>query len=119
MLNIITIDGPAGVGKGTVCKLLAKNLDTRILNSGEIFRTFAYYLKKNNINIEDTTAVVNSAKKFEYKKLSSNKLYSKDIDFISSKISMIPNLRKITIKIKRDFIKLNNKRVIIEEGRNK
>ena len=117
MLNIITIDGPAGVGKGTVCKLLAKNLDTRILNSGEIFRTFAYYLKKNNINIEDTIAVVNSAKKFEYKKLSSNKLYSKDIDFISSKISMIPNLRKITIKIQRDFIKLNNKRVIIAEGR--
>ena len=99
MLNIITIDGPAGVGKGTVCKLLSKNLDTRILNSGEIFRTFAYYLKTNNINIEDTIAVVNSAKKFEYKKLSSNKLYSKDIDFISSKISMIPNLRKITIKI--------------------
>ena len=44
MVNIITIDGPAGVGKGTVCKLLAKNLDTRILNSGEIFRTFAILL---------------------------------------------------------------------------
>ena len=87
------------------------------MNSGEIFRTFAYYLKKNNINIEDTTAVVNSAKKFEYKKLSSNKLYSKDIDLISSKVSMVPDLRKITIKIQRDFAKLNNKRMIIAEGR--
>ena len=47
MVNIITVDGPAGVGKGTLCKLLAKNLDTKVLNSGEIFRTFAYHLKKN------------------------------------------------------------------------
>ena len=30
---------------------------------------------------------------------------------------MIPNLRKITIKIQRDFIKLNNTRTIIAEGR--
>tara|TARA_A100001015_G_scaffold152581_1_gene169226 strand:- start:1760 stop:2389 length:630 start_codon:yes stop_codon:yes gene_type:complete len=117
MINIITVDGPAGVGKGTICKLLSKNLDSKILNSGKIFRTLAYYLKKNNIEIEDTAAVVNSAKKFEYKKLSSNKLYSKDIDLISSKVSMVPDLRKITIKIQRDFAKLNNKRMIIAEGR--
>ena len=48
MINIITVDGPAGVGKGTICKLLSKNLDSKILNSGKIFRTLAYYLKKNN-----------------------------------------------------------------------
>ena len=119
MVNIITVDGPAGVGKGTLCKLLAKNLDTKVLNSGEIFRTFAYHLKKNKVDFEDTKAVINSANEFKYKKTSSNKLYSKDIDLISSKISMIPNLRNITIKIQRDFIKLNRSNVstIIAEGR--
>lgn len=119
MVNIITVDGPAGVGKGTVCKLLAKDLDAKVLNSGEIFRTVAYYLKENNVDIENTTSVINSAENFEYKKISSNKLYSRDIDLISSKISMIPSLRKITIKIQKDFVKLNKHRTktIIAEGR--
>ena len=119
MVNIITVDGPAGVGKGTVCKLLAKDLDAKVLNSGEIFRTVAYYLKENNVDIENTTSVINSAENFEYKKISSKKLYSRDIDLISSKISMIPSLRKITIKIQKDFVKLNKHRTktIIAEGR--
>ena len=123
MVNIITVDGPAGVGKGTICKLLAKDLDAKVLNSGEIFRTVAYYLKKNKVDFENTTSVINSAENsaenFEYKKISSNKLYSRDIDLISSKISMIPRLRKITIKIQKDFVKLNKHRTktIIAEGR--
>ena len=119
MVNIITVDGPAGVGKGTVCKLLAKDLDAKVLNSGEIFRSVSYYLKKNNVDFENTTSVINSTENFEYKKISSNKLYSRDIDLISSKISMIPSLRKITIKIQKDFVKLNKHRTktIIAEGR--
>ena len=119
MVNIITIDGPAGVGKGTICKLLANYLNAKVLNSGEIFRTVAYFLKKNKIDFEDTTRVINSTKKFEYVKVSSDKLYSRDIDLISSKISMIPNLRKIIIKIQRDFVRINNYRTntIIAEGR--
>ena len=119
MVNIITVDGPAGVGKGTVCKLLAKDLDAKVLNSGEIFRTVAYYLKENKVDIENTTSVINSAENFEYKKISSNKLYSRDIDLISSKISMIPSLRKITVKIQKDFVQSNKYRTktIIAEGR--
>jgi len=119
MVNIITLDGPAGVGKGTVCELLAKCLNAKVLNSGEIFRSVAYYLKKNKVDFENTNSVIKSANEFKYKKISSNKLYSRDIDLISSKISMLPSLRKITIKIQRDFVKLNKIRTktIIAEGR--
>ena len=119
MVNIITLDGPAGVGKGTLCKLLAKYLDAKVLNSGEIFRTVAYYLKKNKVDFEDARTVIKIAKKFKYEKISSNKLYVKDIDLISSKISMIPSLRRTTTKIPRDFVKLNRHDTItmIDEGR--
>ena len=119
MVNIITVDGPAGVGKGTICKLVAKVLDAKVLNSGEIFRSVSYYLKKNNVDFENTSSVINSAESFEYKKISSNKLYSRDIDLISSKISMIPSLRKITVKIQKDFVQSNKYRTktIIAEGR--
>ncbi len=46
MYKIITVDGPAGVGKGTICKLLSSSLNAPVLNSGEIYRSIAYNLKK-------------------------------------------------------------------------
>ena len=107
MVNIITIDGPAGVGKGTICKLLAKDLDAKVLNSGEIFRTVAYYLNKNKVDFENSTSVINRTELYEYKKLSADKLKSIDIALISSKITMIPRLRNIRLKIKHDCIKFN------------
>ena len=46
-------------------------------------------------------------------------LYNNSVDLISSQISSIPELRKLTILIQRNFIKLNNNasRLIIAEGR--
>ena len=119
MNNLITLDGPAGVGKGAISKLLAKDLNAQVLNSGEIFRTIAYYLKKNKINFKDREDVFNNIKKFRYKKIASKKLYSRDIDLISSEIASIPNLRKIVVKIQRDFVKFDchGSKAIIAEGR--
>ena len=119
MHKIITVDGPAGVGKGTICKLLSKSLDSTVLNSGEIYRSIACDLKENKINYENTSDVVEHVKNYIYKKNPSKKLYSKHIDLISSQISSIPELRKLTIKIQRDFTKLNNgaSKLLIAEGR--
>ena len=49
----------------------------------------------------------------------SNKIYNKSIDLISSQISSIPQLRKLTIQIQRNFVKLNSNasKMIIAEGR--
>ena len=119
MLKIITVDGPAGVGKGTICKLLSDSLNAPVLNSGEIYRSIAYNLKREKINLEDIPGIIKYVKKYDHKKLSSDKLYNKSIDLISSQISSIPKLRKLTILIQRNFIKLNNdtSRLIIAEGR--
>jgi len=119
MLKIITVDGPAGVGKGTICKLLSDSLNAPVLNSGEIYRSIAYNLKRKKINLEDIPSIIMYVKKYDHKKLSSDKLYNKSVDLISSQISSIPELRKLTILIQRNFIKLNNdtSRLIIAEGR--
>jgi cytidylate kinase len=119
MYKIITVDGPAGVGKGTICKLLSKSLGASVLNSGEIYRSIACDLKKNKINYKNTISVIEHVKNYIYKKNSSEKLYSKSIDLISSQISSISELRKLTIKIQRDFTKLNGNtsKLLIAEGR--
>ena len=119
MFKIITVDGPAGVGKGTVCELLSKYFDSKVLNSGEIYRTLAYFLKSNKVNLEDIPSLIEYTKKFKYKKTNTKNLYSSEVDLISSKISSVPQIRKLTIKVQRDFVKFNQptSRVIIAEGR--
>jgi cytidylate kinase len=119
MSRVITIDGPAGVGKGTISKLLSHYLNAEILNSGEIYRTITYNIIKHKINQNDISSIIEYVKSFDYKPLSSNKLYNKNIDLVSSKISSISKLRKLVVKIQIDFTKLdsNTNKLLIAEGR--
>ena len=41
-LNIVTIDGPSASGKGSLSKNIAKHLDFNILDSGLLYRVYAY-----------------------------------------------------------------------------
>ena len=119
MSRVITIDGPAGVGKGTISKLLSHYLNAEILNSGEIYRTIAYNIIKHKINQNDISSIIKYVKSFDYKPLSSKKLYNKNIDLVSSQISSISELRKQVVKIQINFTKLdsNTNKLLIAEGR--
>ena len=46
---VITIDGPAGSGKGTISKLVSKTLGFRYLDSGAIYRIIAFNAKSKNL----------------------------------------------------------------------
>ncbi|GGF98629.1 hypothetical protein GCM10010995_14830 [Cysteiniphilum litorale] len=50
-VEIITIDGPSGVGKGTLSRLLAQKLDYALLDSGAIYRLAALYVLDHVIDI--------------------------------------------------------------------
>ena len=54
---IITIDGPAGAGKSTVSKMLAKKLGYIYLDTGSLYRALAYKVVKNKIKLEDMEAL--------------------------------------------------------------
>lgn len=53
----IAIDGPAGAGKSTIAKKVAKELNFIYVDTGAMYRAIAYYLVKNQINIEDEAAL--------------------------------------------------------------
>lgn len=53
----IAIDGPAGAGKSTIAKAVAKKLDYIYVDTGAMYRAIAHYLVTNHIDIEDEKAL--------------------------------------------------------------
>lgn len=57
MATVIAIDGPAGAGKSTIAKLVAKELNAIYIDTGAMYRAMALYLLRNHIDIEDEKAL--------------------------------------------------------------
>ncbi|MBE0583038.1 MAG: (d)CMP kinase [Desulfofustis sp.] len=55
--EVITIDGPAGVGKSTISRKLAARLGYTYLDTGAMYRAVALYLADRNIDFTDEDAV--------------------------------------------------------------
>lgn len=53
----ITIDGPAGGGKTTIAKSVAKALGITYLDTGAMYRAIAYYVKSKGVDFNDTKTI--------------------------------------------------------------
>ena len=58
---VITLDGPSGTGKGTICHMLAEHLGWHFLDSGALYRVLAYAANKHNIKFDNVAALVKCA----------------------------------------------------------
>ena len=54
---VITVDGPVGSGKGTICVLLAEYLGWAILDSGALYRLLALAAERRGIELADTAGL--------------------------------------------------------------
>lgn len=57
-IAVITVDGPGGVGKGTVSKFLASKLGWHLLDSGAIYRVLALAAKRHQVALDNEEALV-------------------------------------------------------------
>ena len=57
----IAIDGPAGAGKSTIAKALAKALDAMYLDTGAMYRAFGLAMLRKGVDIDDAQAVASHA----------------------------------------------------------
>ena len=117
MGKVVAIDGPAGSGKGTVAKTLAKLCNLTYIDTGAMYRSIAYLTLKNNIDITEEVKIVDMAR--------SSKTYLNGIDVsedirtmevtrIVSPISSIVKLREILVDLQR---KMAEGKDVIMEGR--
>ncbi len=127
MINI-AIDGPAGAGKSTIAKLVAKKLGYIYVDTGAMYRAIAYDLLKNGIDPEDEEAL-----KAELTKIDVALSYEGDTQIVllngenvngfirteevgnmASKSSAKPEVRAALLELQRDMAKKNN---VVMDGR--
>ncbi len=63
---IVTIDGPAGVGKSTVSRMLAKILDAAFLDTGAMYRALTLAALRKNVDLKDTQRVLEVLQNCEF-----------------------------------------------------
>lgn len=58
----IAIDGPAGAGKSTIAKKIAKKMNYIYVDTGAMYRAMALYLIRNQVSGDDEAAIVEACK---------------------------------------------------------
>ena len=130
MIPVLTLDGPSGVGKGTVASIIAQKLDWHLLDSGAIYRAFAIMASNNDIKIDDIDGLLKLANNFDISfKLNSNhealnvylnnaevssELRTEKTAALASQFAKIESLRKMLLVKQRQFKKLPG---LVADGR--
>ena len=68
-LEIVTIDGPSGVGKSTVSRKIANALGFTYLDTGAMYRGVALYLQRLGISLDNESGVEKALERLEMKLL--------------------------------------------------
>ena len=102
---IITFDGTSGSGKGTIASSIAKSLNFEYLDTGKLYRAFAYLALSQGLleSFEDKADKI--AAQIEPELLNLESLYSEQVAGIASKIAKSSNVRASLIDMQRNFVK--------------
>lgn len=126
--HIVTIDGPAGAGKSTVSKILAKKLDYIYLDTGALYRALAYKTLKLGISPDDVNALGSlcSTTSVMLKNVSGrmkvyvdgedveDKIRTEEVGLAASKISTFAIVREKLLNLQREA---GSRGGIVAEGR--
>ena len=117
-IPVMTLDGPAGAGKGTVSRAIAKALGWHYLDSGAIYRALAVTVQDANVSLEDVDGIVELAKQMNLSfesgdvpavildgKNISERITTEICGNITSKIAAYGPVRQALLQKQREFRK--------------
>lgn len=126
---IITIDGPAGAGKSTVSRALAERLSYTYLDTGALYRAFAYKARQECIGAEDDKRLKDMGQKvrmyfrqidgqqvlfIDDLEITNDLIRTEEISLLASTLSARPCVRQALLAIQRDAGAMGG---LIAEGR--
>lgn len=104
---IITIDGPAAAGKGTLSSKIAQKYHLACFDTGMLYRAVGLEMLLQNLPLDDEDSACKIAKELTFPLMMN---LSKHEDFRSakggdaaSKVSAMPKVREALLKMQRDF----------------
>ena len=115
---VITIDGPGGAGKGTICRLLAQRLGWQLLDSGAIYRVLALAAMHHQIASDDEEALQPLAAHLDVQFGSDEQgnmritlegenvthtIRTQQVADVASKIASLPRVREALLRRQRAF----------------
>ena len=126
--KIITIDGPSGAGKGTVCARLANDLGWELLDSGALYRITALAASRKNIALDNEAEVakVTANLDVQFKPTDegvlvilegedvSRSIRTEEVGGMASQVAALPQVRAALLQRQRDFAQASG---LIADGR--
>lgn len=114
---VITVDGPSGAGKGTLCMLLAKQFGFHLLDSGAIYRVLALAAIHHGVSLESEEALVPLATHLDVQFIAegdlvkvilegedvSGELRKEETGMAASKVAALPRVREALLRRQRAF----------------
>lgn len=124
----VAIDGPAGAGKSTIAKLVAKEKGYVYVDTGAMYRGLAIHFLENGIEAEETGKIVEACKDADVTiryedgqqqvylngKNITAKLREEVVGNMASKSSAIPEVRAKLLELQRELARKEN---VIMDGR--
>ena len=124
----IAIDGPAGAGKSTIAKEIARNLGFMYVDTGAMYRAIAWHLLRSQIPAEDTNAVEASLADITIRITYSGgeqqiilngenitgQLRQEEVGNMASKSAANPKVRAKLLQLQRDLAREND---VVMDGR--
>jgi cytidylate kinase len=121
---LITIDGPAGAGKTTVSKLLARELGYRYLDTGALYRAVAWAVRAAGVRPDDDQGLGGVCSALELKieadrlvvdgRDITGRIRSPEITMLASAVSARPVVRQALLNLQRE---IGRSRDLVAEGR--
>jgi len=110
---IIAIDGPSGVGKGTVSRAVARALGYRHLDTGAMYRAVAWSALRQGLRLDDeermTRVAQHTAIEVEGEQVlvdgidATRALRTAEMDQASSTVSRLPGVRAVLVRRQREL----------------
>ncbi|WP_394241482.1 (d)CMP kinase [Vibrio astriarenae] len=114
---IVTVDGPSGAGKGTLCMLIADKLGYRLLDSGAIYRVLALAAIHHGVDLTSEEALVPIATHLDVQFIAegdlvkvilegenvSGELRKEETGMAASKVAALPRVREALLRRQRAF----------------